>query len=281
MQEFGDTQQPDLIIRASSLSTLWDCPARFKAEQLEGKRLPSGAAATIGTAIHAGAAVFDTQRMEGKIASVEDATDAAAQSVREAREGTRWDDCRPAEAIDKAVSLTNAYCHDIAPTFTYRKVEVKLNSLDVKASNGIVIRFTGHIDRERIEAEKLGVCDLKSGANIIAADGGVKVSAAAGQLAVYEMLTLLADHTMQEQHLLPAQIIALPTTGKHPPKVATLNKQPYSLLIGDEQNKGLIEVAAALYKNDIFFGNPRSMCCTNKYCSIFDSCRWRLTAEAE
>lgn len=274
-------KEPDFIMRASSLSTLWDCPARFKAEQLEGKRLPSGAAATIGTAIHAGAAVFDTQRMEGRIASVEDATDAAAQSVREARDGTRWDDCRPAEAIDKAVSLTNAYCQDIAPTFTYRKVEVKLNSLDVQTSNGVVIRFTGHIDRERAEGDQLGVCDLKSGANIIAADGSVKVAAAAGQLAVYEMLTLLSDHTMQEQHLLPAQIIALPTAGKHAPRVATLNKQPYSLLIGDEQNKGLIEIAAAMYKNDIFFGNPRSMCCTPKFCAAFDQCRWRLIAEAE
>lgn len=274
-------KEPDFIIRASALSTLWDCPARFKAEHLEGKRLPSGAAATIGTAIHAGAAVFDTQRLEGKVASAEDATEAAAESIKNVRGDVQWDDCRPAEAIDTAVKLTNLYCQDISPQFTYRKVEMKLNNLDVVAANGVVIRFTGHVDRERAEGDKIGISDLKSGKNIIASDGRVKVSSSAGQLAVYEMLTLLSDHTTQEQHLLPAQIIALPTAGKHQPKVATLAKQPYSLLIGDDQNKGLVDIAATLYKNDIFFGNPRSMCCHPSYCANYVGCRWRLTAENE
>lgn len=52
-------------IRASSLPELFDCPARWEAKHLCGRRLPRSAAAQLGTAVHAGAAVFDVQRILG------------------------------------------------------------------------------------------------------------------------------------------------------------------------------------------------------------------------
>jgi hypothetical protein len=281
MPEFDNEIQPDLIIRASSLSGLWDCPAKWKAEHLLGMRMPSGSASVIGTAIHAGTAVFDTARLEGGAGSAEDAVDAAADAVRNPRDEVRWDDCRPAEAIDTAARLTNAYCADIAPSFTFSKVEVRLNHLDVKATNGLILRFTGNIDRERVVDDQIGVADLKSGANLVDASGNVKVSLSAAQIGTYELITIMSDATEQKPHLLPAQIIALPTKGKHQPKVATLSRPPHSLLIGDEQNKGMIDIAADYFKNDLFVGNPRSVLCSERYCPAWSKCRWRMTAEAE
>lgn len=274
-------RDPDLIIRASSLGGLFDCAARWKAEHLEGKRKPSGAPSVIGSGIHAGAAVFDSQRLEGGKGSVADAIDAAADYVRNPHEEVHWDDCRPAEAIDTAARLTNAYCQDIAPQFTYTKVEVKLDHLDVIASNGIMVRFTGHIDRERVVEDRAGIVDLKSGGNLVDVNGEVKVSLSAAQVGTYELTTIMSDATTERPHLLPAQIVALPTKGKHRPKVATLARPPHSLLLGDANHKGMIDAAAEFYKNDLWIGNPRSMLCNPKYCANYEGCWWRITAEAE
>lgn len=288
MQEPENEIQPDLIIRASSLSTMFDCAARFKAEHLEGKRLPSGSAATIGTAIHAGTAVFDLARLAGEKPSAEDAVDAAVDAVRQPKGEVNWDDCRPAEAIDIAARLTNNYCHDIAPNFTYRKVEQKLDNLDVKATNGVVIRFTGHVDRQyvlsqpdtHIDLLAYGTLDFKTGKQVVNAQGEVKVAMSAAQLGTYELLDMLSTRTEQRAPELPAMIVAMPTAGKQQPKAVKVSN-PHKLLIGDEQHIGMIDAAAMFYKNDLWIGNPRSTLCNPKYCANFQKCWWRLTAEAE
>ena len=61
------------VIRASSLPELFDCPARWEAKHLCGRRLPRSAAAQLGTAVHAGAAVFDVQRILGSPITPDDA----------------------------------------------------------------------------------------------------------------------------------------------------------------------------------------------------------------
>ena len=269
---------PDMTIRASSLSELFDCSERWKAKYLLGMWMPSGPPATIGKAIHRGTAVFDTQRLLGSAPSVEDAVEAAVHEVRNPDGEVNWDEMRPAEAIDIAARLTLNYCTDIAPKFTYRKVEMKLDSFDVQASNGVVIRFTGHVDRQYTLNDQYGTLDFKTGKQVVKSDGTVSVQLSAAQLGTYELMELMATNTEKVQHILPAMIVAMPTAGKQLPKAVKVNN-PHTLLIGDEQNKGLIDIAAQIYKHDLFAGNPRSMLCNVKYCPAFNKCRWRLTGE--
>lgn len=291
MQDPPTDKEPDLIIRASSFSTLWDCSARFKAIYLEGKRTPSGAASVVGTATHRGTAVYDLARItEGATPSIGEAVEAAADAARNPESEVRWDDFKPGEAVDIAAKLTLKYCNDIAPLFTYRRVEMKLNSFDVSVDNGITIRFTGHVDRQYtqlmtpefpeddLHSNAYGTLDFKTGKQVVKADGTVNVAVSAAQLGTYELLELMASNTEQVPHVLPAKIIALPTAGKQQPKIVDV-ENPRNMLIGDEQHKGLIEIAADIYKHDLFVGNPRSMLCGEKYCPVYHNCRWRAQGD--
>jgi hypothetical protein len=53
-----------VTIRASSFGSLFDCPARWIAIHLEGKRTPSSANSALGTGVHAGTAVYDESRVD-------------------------------------------------------------------------------------------------------------------------------------------------------------------------------------------------------------------------
>ena len=53
----------DLVqARASGLSDLFDCPARWYAKNIEKRRMPTSSAAQLGTAVHAGAGAYDQGR---------------------------------------------------------------------------------------------------------------------------------------------------------------------------------------------------------------------------
>jgi len=85
-------------IRASSFGALFDCPSRWVSIHMEGRRTPQSANAALGTAIHAGTAVFDEDRVKNIVPSLDAAEDAAVESVRRPREETVWDEA----SIDKA-----------------------------------------------------------------------------------------------------------------------------------------------------------------------------------
>ena len=70
-----------VAIRASSLSELFDCPARWAAKHLDGLRMPSSGAAQLGTAVHAGTALYDTSRLPGgSPITIDDAAGAVVES---------------------------------------------------------------------------------------------------------------------------------------------------------------------------------------------------------
>lgn len=270
--------EPAAIIRASSFATLFDCPHRFEGTQLLGMRMPARAPTVIGSAIHSGAAIFDQARLDGDQPSINDAIDAAADYVRNPRDEVEWDDTTPGKAVDIAAAVTLSYCNDISPQFTFTKVESKCDSLDVQATNGTVIRFTGHIDRQQVVGNSLGIIDLKSGQRVVKADGSVAVEIHGAQLATYELLELMDAHTSGAPNILPAQIIALPTAGKQKPAIVPV-ANPHKVLIGDAQNKGLIDYAAEMIKSGSFYGNPRSMLCSEKYCPRWANCFFRFQGD--
>lgn len=261
-----------VTIRASSLSTLFDCPARFEAVHINGMRMPRSAPAQLGTAIHASTALFDGSRLPGgdKL-SIDDCAGAAVDALHHPQEDVDWEDESPGALESIALALHKKYCEQIAPLQAYVGVEVKCERLEL---TDVGIALTGTTDRVRRSAAGNGIGDLKSGKTAVSADGTVKTQGFAAQLAVYE---LLAEHAMGVPITAPAQIIGLQTgkTDKAQRVGTAIVQDARSTLIGTPDKPGLLEHAGALLKSGIFFGNSRSMLCGERFCPLWSSCRYR------
>ena len=267
-------QEFDISIRASSLPTFFDCSERWRAQQLDGLWLPSGSAASIGTAVHAGTESWDHARLLGMPPSLQEATGAAAQSVERPAGEVVWNDNTQAKAKDVATTLVLNYCQNLAEQFTFDVVEMPMESLIVQATNGLRIRFTGKVDRRRVVGDRRGVVDIKTGARVVRSDGTVNVQQSIGQLATYEMLELMASRTLGKFELLPAMIFGMPTAGRQQPAAGEVSR-PHRILTGDAQHKGAIDIIAETVKSGNFIGNARSYLCGAKYCPVYNKCRWR------
>ncbi|WP_448344116.1 PD-(D/E)XK nuclease family protein [Desulfovibrio piger] len=118
-------------IRASSLPELFDCPARWEAKHLCGRRLPRSAAAQLGTAVHAGAAVFDVQRILGSPITPDDAAGEVVDAIHHPKEDVDWGEDSPREAERIALALHGLYCRNIAPGRSYVAVEATCERLEI------------------------------------------------------------------------------------------------------------------------------------------------------
>jgi len=93
------TASADFItIRASSLGTLFDCPARWAATHIDGMRMPSNGKATIGRAVHASTAVFDQSAIDGAGITIDEAAAAAVDAIYQLDEELVWGDCDTPQA---------------------------------------------------------------------------------------------------------------------------------------------------------------------------------------
>lgn len=263
-------KQP-ITIRASSFGSLFDCPARWIAIHLEGRRMPQSGKAALGSAIHAGTAVFDTERLAGQVPSVEAAMDAAQESIRKPRDETDWEgEQEKAESV--ALSLTSKYCKEESPKHNFVAVEASVESLHITDLN---IILTGTTDRVEQTDDGYGIRDIKTGKQAVGSDGKVKTNGHAAQMGVYELVAEAATGMPMKA---PAQIIGLQTN-------LTPDKQRIGtgeivgakeVLLGDDDNTGLLITAAKLVHGEIPpWGNPKSMMCHGNYCPSFNTCFWR------
>jgi len=101
---------------------------------------------------------------------------------------------------------------------------------------------------------------------------GVAVTKGHGaQIGTYE---LLFEHTTGESITSEAEIIGLKTKGK--PEIATGSiKNAKRIMTGDQNNPGLIEFAADMFRSGRFFPNSKSMLCSEKYCPRWNSCHFK------
>ncbi|MCK4081951.1 RecB family exonuclease [Acinetobacter radioresistens] len=259
-------------IRASSLSDLFDCPARWEAKNLLNKRIPAGARTRLGTAVHEAVTQWDYLNLIGEDVTLEECREILHHQIWQPGEEVDWSDLdqNAAEAIGH--SLMQKYITHIAPTQKFIGVEVRCESL-ILADLGI--ELTGTIDRiyENNEGE-LGIGDLKSGKNAVASDGTVKTVGHVPQMGIY---TVLASHALQEPVLAPARIYGL-TTGKTDKGqhvgIGEINS-PAEVLLGTEEEPGLLHHAAKLIKHGVFYGNSKSMMCHDKYCPVYHTCKFR------
>lgn len=263
-----------VTVRASSLSGLFSCPARWEAEHIRKIWMPESPSARIGTAVHAGTAAFDAATLNASPISIDDAVDAAISTLWENHERVAWDEdyAGPNDAESIVSALCRLYCREIAPKQHYVAVELTCNRLDL---TDLGISLTGTIDRIRDTGCGYGITDLKTGKAAVASDGTCKTAGHGAQLAIYE---LLAQVSFGIEMTEPAQIVGL-QVAKTPKgqRVATGEMSGLrSLLLDTEFDEpGLLTMAARLIHSGTFYGNPKAMFCSEKYCPIFNLCRWR------
>lgn len=262
-----------ISIRASSLAELFDCPARWEAKHLLGMRSPGSAPALLGTAVHAGTALFDESRLPGgSPVSADDAAGAVVDAIHRPAEEVDWGEDKPQEVERIALSLHARYCAEVAPAQTYVGVEVRCEALEL---TDLGIALTGTTDRVRqLPDGRLGIADLKTGGRAVGTDGRAVTQGHAVQLGVYE---LLAQHAMGVDITAPAQIVGL-NTGKTPAaqRVGTGEvDSPRHALIGSEETPGLLEHAANLIHAGAFYGNSKSVLCSAKYCPRHGVCAFK------
>lgn len=106
-------------IRASSLGELFDCPARWEAKHVKRLRLPTSASARLGTAVHAGTALYDQSILDGSPLTPDEAAGAVVDAIHRPDEDVDWEDSSPREAESIAVPLHRLYCERIAPEQEY------------------------------------------------------------------------------------------------------------------------------------------------------------------
>lgn len=260
-------------IRASSLSELFDCPRRWSAKHLEGMRLPTSGAAQLGTAVHAGTALFDQSRIVHAGLTIDDCIGQVVDTIYKPETEVDWSDSSPKEAEQIATALHKKYCREISPRFEFADVEAECESLDIP---DLGIRLTGTTDRiyQNTETGEYGIADLKTGKAAVGSDGLVKTSGHAAQMAVYE---LLAEQATGKRIDAPAKIVGLQTAKTEASRRAGIGEinGAKELLVGTEDQPGLLELASVFIKSGNFFGNPRSSLCNPKYCPAYNLCRFR------
>ena len=260
-----------ITIRASSLPELFDCPARWESKFVKGMRMPRSGAAQLGTAVHAGTAIFDRSRLEGNPVTADEAAGAVVDAVHKPESDVDWGEDSPNDVEVIGIALHKRYCQEIAPKQHYVAVEATCDRLEI---SDIGIALTGTTDRVFVSDDGYGIADIKTGKSAVATDGTVKTAGHAAQIAVYELLAGAALGRVIEA---PAQIIGLQVAKTAKGQRAGIGKigGARELLVGDDETPGLLQIASDMLHSGRFFGNPRSQLCNPKFCPAYSICRWR------
>lgn len=259
-----------ITARASSWGSLFDCAHAWEGAHLLGMRKPSGLRAALGTAVHASTAANDQAKLDGNPLRPDETAGVMVDTLRNPEQDVDYsaDNLTVNEAERIGLSLHAKYCTEIAPQFEYTAVEMKLTPLEIDCGNGMIIRLTGSMDRARVARLENGIAipDIKTGARIIQ-DGRVNLRGKAAQVGTYQMLY---EHTTGEQTV-GGQIIGLPTAGKAEPMVSPIF-DARRVMLGTDDQRGLIEYAAEMFRTGLFPPNPQSILCSPKYCARWGSC---------
>lgn len=261
-----------VTLRASAVSDFLDCPARAEARHLLHKRMPMRSRALLGIAVHASTALYDQSALDGAGITSDEAAGAAVDAINKPSDDMDWEgEEGPKEIESIAVALHGRYCSEIAPKQDYAAVEVKCERLEI---SDLGLALTGTTDRVRKTGEGYAISDLKTGKSAVSADGHVETKGHAFQLGIYELLAQAASGLDITG---PAQVIGM-TTGKteRGQRVGLGEiKETRSVLLGEEDSPGVLQVISGMIHAGSFVGNPRSMLCNVKYCPIYAQCKFR------
>lgn len=261
-------------VRASSWASLFECGYRFEGIHMLGMKNTVGLRAALGTAIHAGSAAFDQARISGDTVTVDDAAGVLVDKLRDPENefDPAKDDLTMQDAEGIGISLLKNYCREVSPKYHFVAVEMETKPLNIDCGGGIVVQLTGTMDRARIKKSThgVGIADLKSGSSAV--QKGVAVTKGHGaQVGTYE---LLYEHTTGESITADAEIIGLKTKGAAEIATGTISNAK-KVMTGDQDNPGLIEFAADMFRSGRFYPNPKSLLCSEKYCPRWKTCHFK------
>jgi hypothetical protein len=211
--------------------------------------------------------------MTGQGIKIGEAAAAAVDAIHKPVEDVAYtEDESPHQLEDIALALHSRYCTEIAPQQKYVAVEVKCERLEI---SDIGLALTGTTDRVRAVTDGNGISDLKSGKTAVRADGHVETKGHRYQIGVYE---LLAEHGSGLPITEGGEIIGL-QVAKTERGQRVARSEPIrgarDVLIGDAESPGVLEMVARMIHSGMFPGNPRSMLCGEKFCPIFNTCKFR------
>lgn len=258
-------------VRASSLSELFDCPARWEAKHIKKIYQPGNHKSLLGKAIHASTAVYDQSCLDGSQISIDDAAGVAVDAIQKPDEDIFWEDAKPQVLENIAVSLHTKYCETIAPKQTYKAVEVRCDALHI---TDIGLILTGTTDRVYENDFGNGITDIKTGQSAVDTHGIVTTKGHTYQLGVYE---LLAEQASGIPITEPAQIVGMNAGKTEKAQRVGVGEimGARDILIGDEDRPGILKVASEMIHKGVFYGNPKSMMCSPVYCPIYENCSYR------
>ncbi|SDW86566.1 PD-(D/E)XK nuclease family protein [Nitrosomonas oligotropha] len=266
--------EPSITIRASSWAGLFDCAYRWEGIHLLKMKNTVGLRAALGTAIHAGSAVFDQARISGDTVTVNDAAGVLVDKLRDPENeyDPNKDDLTKPEAESIGITLLSKYCLEVSPNYNFVAVEMETKPMDIDCGGGIIVQLTGTMDRARIKKSTngIGIADLKSGSSAVQ-KGAAVTKGHAAQVGTYE---LLFEHTTGEPITSEAEIIGLNTKGKAVIATGFISNAK-KVMTGDQDNPGLIEFAADMFRSGRFYPNPKSLLCSEKYCPRWKTCHFK------
>lgn len=259
-------------VRASSWGSLFDCAHRWEGQVLLGMNGPSGLRAQLGTAVHAGSAVFDSARAAGKPPSLDAAIDEFTRVLRQPDREVDYsrDNITEREAEVIGIKALQLYCREISPLFTFVAVEATLEPMLIDCGGGLTIRLTGSMDRARVCDGVAGngdvIADLKTGSTVIV-DGQAVTKGRAAQVGTYQLM----HEQTTGRRTVGGQILAL-STGRQPEAAISRVWDARRVMVGTEDMPGLIDHAAAMFRSGLFPPNPQSSLCSERYCGRWASC---------
>jgi hypothetical protein len=286
------------VVRASSWKNLFSCPLSWYYANIEKIRTASSGIAQIGTAIHAGTALFDGPRLRGDSISVEEAVEGAIAILYNDDVEVNWDSSAQFKAAEGIVARSvNRYCHVIAPNVVYTAVEARCEDLHINTRYGTIVT-TGTIDRVRERAYLIGddgsltesthsaanqpgvqsvlfrenVRDIKTGLQAVGYDdeGGRVATIGAHHLQV-GIYTIMTEQELQRPMEAPAEICGI-STGKSGDIAVSDIRDVRTALLGTEERPGMIELAAKMLKDGDFRPAPGTVMCSPQYCAGWNRC---------
>ena len=250
--------------RASSIASAFDCWMRWEAIHLRGMFQRGTPPAAIGTAVHAGAAVYDNSRMIGSSLSVDDAAGAVVDSIWNPDQEIDWAGEDKGNAEKTALSVYALYCGEIAQQFRFQAVEMRLNDLSIDMGDGLTIILTGTLDRVYEGIAGRGINDIKTGKMAVNGNGAAKVAGHGAQLGAYE---ILCEQTTGLPVTEPAKVTGLKTAGDPAAGIGEISNAR-EILLGKDSEPGLLDMAGHVFRSGMFPPNPRSILCSAKYCPL-------------
>lgn len=267
-----------LTVRASSLSSWFDCPRRWAARQMgpllkdlgyDVRSLPSSIGAVVGSGTHAAVAHDLEHKMEhGRLADWSEVEGRGETELLERmqQEGVAWDEVTPSlsDAQMTVRRLARQYRRDVGETVKPVAVERRIKA---KHHTGIILSG----QQDVVVSDPSTLRDLKTGKNR---------SANWSQYGSYTLL--LRSHAMAVLKIIEDYLQRVALSKDQPPVRHVI----YDLAACEAQTERTLKSIATTMAEfdrrqdlDVFTPNPSSYLCSDKFCPLHgtDSCVYGRT----